>query len=140
MELEGAKRSFRFLLSAKVKISKFISDRHRGIGKWLRTSHKTVKHFYDIWHLAKAITKKMSKAAKEKGCERIGLWIKGVRNHLYWCATSTNEGFQQLIVAKWQSFMRHVSNKHSKHPDALYAKCNHKNLKARKWIKEGKGS
>lgn len=138
MELEGAKRSFTFLLS-KVKISKFISDRHRGIAKWIRESHAKIEHFFDIWHIAKAITKKMVKAAKGKGCEKISEWIKGIRNHIYWCATSTNEGFQQLILAKWQSYTRHISNKHSKHANKLFMKCVHKKqIKKRKWLTPGK--
>ena len=36
MELEGAKRSFNFLQTAGVAIKVFISDRHRGIAKWIR--------------------------------------------------------------------------------------------------------
>jgi len=139
MELEGAKRCFNFLLP-KIKISKFISDRHLGIAKWIRTSHPGVTHFFDIWHIVKSVTKKMIKASKEKGCEIISHWIKAVRNHIYWCATSTNEGFQQLILAKWQSFTRHVSNRHDKHPDPLYTKCDHDKLQPRQWLKEGKWS
>ena len=36
--------------------------------------------------------------------------MKGVRNHLYWCATSTKQGFESLILAKWKSFICHVAN------------------------------
>ena len=36
MELEGAKRAFLFLQSAGVAVKAFISDRHRGIAKWIR--------------------------------------------------------------------------------------------------------
>ncbi len=93
MELDGAKRCFTFLQSSGVSIKKFISDRHAGIAKWVRETQVNTKHFYDIWHVARSITKKMLKAGKEKGCEVIMQWITGVRNHLYWCATSTKEGF-----------------------------------------------
>lgn len=91
-------------------------------------------------HLAcrKSITKKLLKASKEKGCEIIACWIKRTRKRLYWCAFSTKSGFGTLIVAKWSSFLRHVANKHSDHPNPLYTNCNHGELEKRKWIKIGK--
>ena len=42
--------------------------------------------------------------------------MKGVRSHVYWCASSTKQGFENLILAKWNS-MRHVANKHQDHPE-----------------------
>ena len=79
----------------------------------------------------------MLKAGKEKGYERIKYLVKGVRRHLYWCATSAKQGFQQLILAQWKSFMMHVANKHTGHPDKLYPKCAHCQIEPRKWIKIG---
>ncbi len=35
------------------------------------------------------LSKKIVKAAKEKGCEILLYWVKGIRNHLYWSAMST---------------------------------------------------
>lgn len=136
-ELEGCKRAFSFLQNVGIPIDVFVSDRHLGITKWIRECCSSTKHFFDIWHMARTISKKLTKASKEKGCAAIGLWIKGVRNHLYWCATSTKQGFQDLIVAKWKSFMRHVANKHLDHPDKLFEKCSHGPLERRKWIKIG---
>ena len=52
MELEGAKRAFSFLYSVGLRISVFISDRHRGIAKWIRENQAGCAHFYDIWHIA----------------------------------------------------------------------------------------
>lgn len=63
--------------------------------------------------------------------------MKGIRRHLYWSATSTKPGFGNLILAKWNSFLRHVANKHTNHPDPLYKECNHAELQPRKWIKIG---
>lgn len=140
MELAGAMACFDFLLTvAGLSIPIFVSDRHRGIGKWLRESHPSVQHFFDQWHIAKGIVKKMIAASKEKGCENISKWTKGVRNHIYWCSTSTIKGFNTLTVAKWKSFIRHVSNKHADHPDPLFPKCAHEVLEdRRKYIKVGK--
>lgn len=137
MELEGAKKCFTYLKPI-TKMSEFISDRHRGIAKWMRNSHPTIKHFFDIWHIVKSVVKKMLKVSKEQGCQVIAEWTRGVRSHIYWCATSTKTGFQKLILAKWTSFYRHVEDKHTDHPNDLYKQCNHGNLEDREWIKNGK--
>lgn len=80
----------------------------------------------------------LEEASKKGGCSVISSWMKGVRRHLYWYATSTKGGFSSLIIAKCKSFVRHVANVHSDHPDELYAECNHGNLEERMWIKRGK--
>jgi solute carrier family 8 (sodium/calcium exchanger) len=137
MELDGAKQSFSNLNKDGIPIKVFISDRHRGIAKWIRECQPLTKHFYDIWHVARSIHKKLLKASKEKGCEILKLWMKGIRNHLYWCATSTKEGFEDMIIAKWRSFLRHVANKHKDHPNTLIKKCAHDEIRCRDWIKIG---
>ena len=137
MELEGAKRAFAHLKSVGITVAVFISDRHRGIAKWIRESQAETLHFFDIWHIARSIGKAMLKLSKENGCHKIKEWMKGVRNHLYWCATSTKQGFENLILAKWKSFICHVANKHDHHPDSLFTKCAHGVLDPRRWIKIG---
>ena len=136
-ELEGVKRCFHFLGDQNIPIPVFISDRHRSIAKWIRENCPSTRQYYDIWHVVKSITKKMLKASKEKGFEIIGLWLRGVRNHIYWCATSTKEGFGDLIVSKWKSFMSHVSNTHTGFQDPLFKECLHGEIEERKWIKLG---
>jgi hypothetical protein len=63
MELEGAKRSFEFLKSSGLKMDIFVSDRHKGIAKWIRTK-QTETHYNDIWHVNKSINKQLRKAGK----------------------------------------------------------------------------
>ena len=80
----------------------------------------------------------MIKLGKEKGCEKISHWVKGVRNHLYWCAMSTRQGFEDLIDAKWRSLMQHVANKHDNHGSPLFQKCAHDDeIESRRWIRIG---
>lgn len=139
MELDGCKACFDFLMTVSgLTIPIFISDRHRGVAKWIRESHPAVKHFFDQWHIAKSIVKKMLAASKEKGCDIIKAWTRGVRNHIYWCSTTTITNFQDLVLAKWKSLIRHIANKHEDHPDPLFPKCMHEELDRRKWIKIGK--
>lgn len=135
MELEGAKRSFSYMGQKGISIKSFISDRHRGIAKWIRTSQKSTTHFFDIWHVAKSVIKQVLKVSKESGCVILKDWTKAIKTHLYWCATSTKSGFGNLVVAKWKSFMRHVCDIHKDHPDELYKQCAHGELDKRKWLK-----
>jgi hypothetical protein len=136
MEIDAAKNCFMFLKKEGLTIDIFVSDRHKSIAKWIRSSEQT-KHFYDIWHVHKSINKKLRQASKESGCEIIGKWLKSVRNHLYWSVQSTNLGFSQLIEAKWKSTVRHMANKHVQHPDELFSQCAHAELEPREWIKMG---
>ena len=76
MELEGAKRCFLFLQSVGLSVITFVSDRHRGIAKWLKTSQPQTTHYFDIWHVARSINKKLLKASQEKGCEVIKDWMR----------------------------------------------------------------
>lgn len=138
MELDGAKQSFTNLKQDGIPIKVFVSDRHRGIAKWIRESQPETSHFYDIWHVARSINKKVLQASKEKGCEVLSSWMKGIRNHLYWCATSTKQGFHDMILAKWRSFLRHIANKHKDHPNPLVKECAHDEIEPREWIKIGR--
>ena len=137
MELEGAKRCFREISDAGLKVETFVSDRHRGIAKWIKGDHPDTNHFFDLWHVARGLSKKLLKASKEKDCEIIKDWMTGIRNHLYWSVLSTKQGFENLIVAKWKSFMDHIRNVHSNFGDPLFPQCCHSAIKNRKWIKLG---
>ena len=137
MELEGAKRSFNFLNESDLKMDIFISDRHKGIAKWIKTKQKGTKHYNDIWHVNKSINKQLRKLSKEKGCEIINDWLKGIHRHLYWSAQTTIPSFEDFIVAKWKSTVRHMTGKHEDHPDPLFTTCGHEELEERKWIPMG---
>lgn len=138
MELDGAKRCFNYLLQAGLQIPVFISDRHTSIAKWIAESHKGTKHLFDLWHVCKSVVKQILKASKEQGCEILKDWHKSIKKHLYWCATSTKQGFGELILAKWKSHLRHISGKHSNHPDPLFPNCAHGELTEQsRWIKFG---
>ena len=53
MEIEGIKRAFEVLKKEGIEINAFISDRHRGIGKWVRENMPENHHFFDVWHVPK---------------------------------------------------------------------------------------
>ena len=137
MELEGAKRAFSYLQSVGLAVLVFISDRPRGIAKWIRENQLSCPHFFDIWHIARSIGRKMLQLGKENFCEKIADWVGEVRNHLYWYATSTKEGFQGMMTAKWKSLIELVPNKHEKHPCTLFKKCAHDEIVNQRWIRIG---
>ena len=136
MELDGAKKCFTFIQDKGFTISTFVSDRHLSLGKWIRET-QSCKYLIDIWHVSKSLCKKLTRASKEKDCGLIGEWITGIRNHLYWCALSTPQGFGEMILAKWMSLLRHIADKHHNHPNPLFPCCAHGDIDKRKWIKIG---
>ena len=100
MELQGANNCFAYLDNAGIIVKVFVSDRHKGIAKWIRETQPSTSHFFDIWHVVRSVNKKI-----------LAAWNRGIRNHIHWCATSTMPGFQTMILAKWLSLMRHVAGK-----------------------------
>lgn len=66
IELEGCKESFVILKQFGLTVSVFMSDRHKGIGEWIRESR--TKHYFDSWHVARSLTKKLLKGSKGKRC------------------------------------------------------------------------
>ena len=57
--------------------------------------------------------------------------------HMYWVA-STSNGNADLVLAKWSSITNHVANKHTRHDNPLYPKCQHGRLDDVDWMKKGK--
>lgn len=81
-----------------MKIATLATDRHPQITKFLREDHPTISHQFDVWHMAKGITKKLSAAAKRKECHDLLPWVKSVSNHFWWCADTCNGSATQLKV------------------------------------------
>lgn len=52
-EVEGFKRSMKFLSDNELTVGQLITDRHRSIAKIVREDHPEVKHWNDVWHTAK---------------------------------------------------------------------------------------
>jgi hypothetical protein len=55
MEVEGLIRTVRWLDENDVDIGTVVTDRHKQVTKYIREKLKPrgVKHFFDIWHVAK---------------------------------------------------------------------------------------
>ena len=148
MELEGLQRVLHFLQQQGLSIQVLVTDRHKQINKWLRERCPTIIHYYDVWHVLAILyfslvgfRKKLEAAAKQKDCEIIGSWQTSIINHLYWCVSSTPNGDNKVILAKWLSLENHVHNKH-RHKDKKFPKCAHGKLRGqerkKKWFKRRK--
>ena len=68
MEKEGLERCLTNVLAKDVLVKSISTDRHTGVSALLKRKHPTIDHQYDVWHLAKSIVKKLTKAGKAKKC------------------------------------------------------------------------
>ncbi|XP_028414363.1 uncharacterized protein LOC114537519 [Dendronephthya gigantea] len=110
----------------------------------MRTNYSKIEHQYDVWHLSKWVTKKLTKKAKKKGCEELLPWIQSVSNHLWWCAATCDKN-ANILREKWLSLLQHITGKHSwrlSKEIKLIKKCGHPRLTAKDqksiiWLKNG---
>ncbi|CAC5426232.1 unnamed protein product [Mytilus coruscus] len=140
MDLQTKKiLDFQLIQSNEVKdyvnIKEVVTDRHSSIKKYMRIGQGDKKHLFDVWHVAKGVSKKLEAAAKKSGGKDIRPWIKSIVNHIYWISSSCGmDG--DLKAAKWLSIMNHMCNKHEWH-SSIYPKCDHGELSQdRQWLEE----
>ena len=50
---EGLYRVLEFLKEKHLQVGILVTDRHQQITKWMREEHPSVKHYFDVWHVAK---------------------------------------------------------------------------------------
>ena len=136
MEHEGLRRAVGVLLDEGLTIETIVTDRHTQNAAWIRKNLPDVTHYFDIWHVAKGLSKKIDALSKQKDCEDLSLWKKSICNHVYYCAASSANG--DAMVAKFKAVSAHVQNIHS-HDDPLYPACDHEPLTTneRQWLESG---
>ncbi|XP_026080665.1 uncharacterized protein LOC113057435 isoform X2 [Carassius auratus] len=135
MEKEGLKRCLDLLESNDLEVDYIVTDRHPQIQKYLR--ERDITQFYDVCHFEKGLSKKLDKLAKKKDCELLRPWLRSIRNHVYWCATSSTSGPEK--VAKWTSLVNHLQNVHT-HDNPIFPKCQHPLVASnnqKKWFQQG---
>ncbi|XP_026128189.1 uncharacterized protein LOC113108962 isoform X2 [Carassius auratus] len=132
MEKEGLTRSLALLESRGVNLDCIVTDRHPQVQKFLR--ERKITHYYDVWHIAKGLSKKLEEISKQKDCEILKRWMKSINNHIYWTAASSTS--ERERIAKWNSILNHVRDVHT-HEDPLYTMCEHairKTTDKSKWL------
>ena len=139
MENEGCQRSLNKLINQDVKIRSLTTDHHVQITPELKTTYPSIIHQFDVWHLSKWVTRKLSKKAQKHA--PLLKWVQSVSNHLWWCSQSC-EGDADLLQEKWVSILNHVVNKHKWKEGKYFKKCAHGRLSERKqrktkWLENG---
>ena len=141
MEYEGCKRTLNALLQDNIPVRCLTTDRHTTVIARMRSEYPNIKHQYDVWHLSKWVTKKLTKKAKNKTCAELMPWIQAISNHL-WYSASTCGGNADLLREKWISILHHIVNKHQWDDLHLFHKCGHPEMpkreeKSYKWLNSG---
>ncbi|XP_041951764.1 uncharacterized protein LOC121711937 isoform X2 [Alosa sapidissima] len=134
MEKEGLRRCLDLLESNGLAVDYIVTDRHPQIQKYLR--ERNIVQFYNVRHFEKGLSKKLEKL-QNKDCNVLKRWLPSIKNHVYWCATSSSTGPEK--VAKWTSLLNHLQNVHV-HEDPLFPKCLHPDRVSRdpnKWLQPG---
>ena len=126
MEKEALDRSLQFLISSGLKIHTLATDRHTGVQSLLKENYPDIKHQFDVWHVAKNVTKKLHKKSLKKEANELMPWIRHIGNHLYWSAQSCN-GDGELLKAKWMSCIYHITDVHSWNGE-LMVHCEHADI------------
>lgn len=116
-------------------MSHLVTDRHSQVKAFMKRDRPDVIHWFDCWHIAKGIYKKLESSGKKKMCDKLLEWARSISNHIYWCAASSN-GDGDLVHDKWVSILNHVTNVHEGH-GGKYARCQHDQLDDRNWMKRG---
>ena len=55
MEKEGLSRAIQHMQDKGLAIEVLVTDRHKQIAKWIREKHPEIKHYFDVWHVAKGM-------------------------------------------------------------------------------------
>ena len=66
MENEGCQRSLNKVIGQNVNIRSLTTDRHTTITAEMRKKYPSIIHQYDVWHLSKWVTKKLTKKPRKK--------------------------------------------------------------------------
>ena len=112
MELMGLDRCMDTIIDHGAEIALIATDRHIGVQCYLRTNFPAINHQFDVWHIAKSITKKLVKKAQSPECKELMPWVHSISNHLYYCAQTCGSD-AEVLKEKWISLAHHIANNHT---------------------------
>lgn len=74
-----------------------------------------------------------------KSCQVLGRWRQAIVRHFYWAVMTTEAHLGAVKLAKFQTFLSHVINKHQNLPNKIFNKCAHGAITVPKvWLSKGK--
>ena len=110
LEKQACRELLNILISEdQLSIAQFVNDRHQGIGKMMREEFPDIYHGYDVWHMAKSLRKKFTKAAKKH--PKIAFWSEQLINHFWWSCENCKKN-PELLLEMFHSCLFHVLNIH----------------------------
>lgn len=122
-------------LTKKLKVTLFVSDRHRGVRKLMRTKYPSITHEFDVWHLSKSLAKKLKAIGKHSNL--ILAWSQSIVNHLWW-SSKTCDNNEEMLVEKFTSILHHITDVHKWEGNKFVNSCEHDDLsytqRPRKWL------
>ncbi|XP_070554271.1 uncharacterized protein [Ptychodera flava] len=110
MERAAFQEGLNQLRDKGLQIKEAVTDAHTQIAYLMKTTYLGITHSFDIWHAAKNLGKKITKAGQQKNCKALQKWSRHIRNHFWYCCqkASTYEEFLGL----WCGVIHHVTNEH----------------------------
>ena len=99
MERKGFKRCMNHIQVHGGQLKVVVTDRHIGIRANMKQNFPEIDNQFDVWDLAKSITKKLAEKSKKEDCGELSPWIKSISNHL-WGFAETCEGNKELLTEK----------------------------------------
>jgi hypothetical protein len=91
-------------------------------------------HSYDVWHYIKSVCKDLFAASKLKKCKVLGLWMRSIKNML-WYSMSECKGDARLLREMVLSIPLHCSGIHIFTENMHFKQCLHGELEDNKhWI------
>ncbi|XP_063956776.1 uncharacterized protein LOC129269419 isoform X1 [Lytechinus pictus] len=111
MEPLALERALEAVKAKGVSLSELVTDAHSTIAGMIKRDYPELRHSWDIWHGAKNLGKKLTKAASTAKTKPLRYWVKRLVNHFWHCA-ETCEGKVDLFYSKWRGIVHHVCNKH----------------------------
>ena len=143
MEKAGFMKLVQSMKAEGVKIDIISTDKHTQIRRLMRMDpdYNSINHQFDPWHIAKAICKKLNKAAKIKARQILLEWVPSIVNHFWWSVSTCNKD-PLLLYEKFSSIIYHTINKHEWGGCKKFKKCAHKPLsleeqREKQWLVEG---
>lgn len=138
MEKVGLERCIQSLKDDGFSLETLATDRHVQITSHIRNTHPCIQHQYDVWHMSKWLSKKLSAAGKKAQCQSVAKWSKSICNHLWWSAANC-DGNPDILKESFVSIIHHVCNVHV-FPGNYITSCSHSRLepteeRQTKWLK-----
>ncbi|XP_033635542.1 uncharacterized protein LOC117296630 [Asterias rubens] len=98
-------------LQRKLKVVEVCTDSSSSITKKMREKYNGLKHSYDVWHAAKNLSKKLTKAAQKAGNRELLRWTSDIVTHFWRCA-ELSHGNAKTFLMRWRGILHHVTGVH----------------------------